>query len=251
MNISRASSQTIAAEAGQALNKLFEARRGREFLFLSSGGSSLALLEHVDPSYFGPQSAIGVLDERYSTDPAVNNLAQLEASPFFQKIKQSGITVIDTKPLESETKEDVAARFEEQLRAWVTKMGANGSIIASVGVGPDAHTSGIMPFPEDQAFFDATFDATFSATCDATFGAADRWVVAYDAQLKNPHRLRVTTTFPFLRKIDAAVIFITGENKRAALAKLLAVDGSLAESPCRIWREVSGATIYTDLDSAL
>ncbi|MHB1163157.1 MAG: 6-phosphogluconolactonase [Minisyncoccota bacterium] len=232
MNVRTLPSTMVAKAAAQALNASLAAQQGKEFLFLSSGGSSLSLLEYLDPRHFGPHSTIGVLDERYSADPTINNLALLEQTGFYKKVQAAGAHFIDTKVRPGESIESVATRFEKSLRDWAGRTG--GTILASVGVGPDAHTSGIMPYPEDPHHFDTLFNDEA------------HWVAAYDAHDKNPHRLRITTTFPFLRKIDSAIIFIVGENKRPALKKMLAGTGTLSESPCRIWREVAGAEVYTD-----
>jgi len=228
------SKEDVAVEASRALNDLFVAQKQnrKEFLFLSSGGSSLSLLEGLDPVNFGSNSTVGVLDERYSTDPSINNLAQLKKSKFYQDIVGRGAHVVDTTVHEGESIQDLANCFEKQLKDWVNR--THGVIIASVGVGPDAHTSGIMPYPENKKFFDEKFND------------ARHWVTDYDAEGKNPHRMRVTTTFPFLNKIDHAVIFISGESKKEALRKLVAEEGSLYESPCRIWREAPDAQIFTD-----
>lgn len=228
MKINTLPKDQTATSAAMALNKLFAEQQGKEFLFLSSGGSSLKILDHIDTNNFGPQSTIGVLDERYSTDPEINNLAQLEKTQFLKKALANGANFIDTKPKQNESAEELAKRFEDALRKF------SGEIIASVGIGPDAHTSGIMPFPEDPELFEKTFNAT------------EHWVIAYDAQNKNPYRMRITTTFPFLRKIDHAIIFAIGDEKKTALQKLVSENGTLAESPCRIWRENPSSELFTD-----
>ena len=191
------------------------------------------LLEDVDPAHFGPGSSIAVLDERYSSDATVNNFAQLEKTAFYERVREKGTNFIDTKVRAGKSMGDLARRFENDLRDWVAR--TKGTIIATVGVGPDEHTSGIMPYPEDPQFFETTFND------DA------RWIAAYDAGAKSPHRMRVTTTLPFLRKIDSAIIFATGDAKKSAFEKMLAERGSLAESPCRIWREIPGTELYTDI----
>ena len=232
MRVHTLSSDTVIAATARALNDEFAASAGEDFLFLSSGGSSLALLEHLDADLFGPHSTIGVLDERYSNDPSINNAAQLANTTFVIHARERGAHFIDTTVHPGETIEQLAVRFEMALREWEGR--THDIIIASVGVGPDAHTSGVMPYPEDPAFFEKTFND------DA------HWVAAYDARNKNPLRLRITTTLPFHRIINHPILYIVGENKRIAIEKMLAQEGTLHESPCRIWRKVSGAELYTD-----
>lgn len=232
MRVHTLSSDTVIAATARALNDEFTALVGKEFLFLASGGSALALLDHFDPTLFGPHSTIGVLDERYSSDPIVNNCTQLAKTNFVVRAREQGARFIDTTVRPGETIDELSTRFETTLREW--KERTRGVVVASVGVGPDAHTSGVMPYPEDPAFFEKTFNDEA------------HWVVAYNAGDKHPQRLRVTTTLPFLRHIDHPVLFVVGENKRDALTKMLAEEGALNESPCRIWREVPRAELYTD-----
>jgi 6-phosphogluconolactonase/glucosamine-6-phosphate isomerase/deaminase len=227
-----ASSSEVSKAAADFLTETFKAQAGREFLFLSSGGSSLKLLDLIDTQYFGTHATITVLDERFSTDPTLNNMALVESTVFYKKVKELGAHFIDTKVLGDETMEEMAATLEGNLREWISR--TNGTIIATVGVGPDTHTSGVMPYPEDAEFFNDTFNNE------------DRWVAAYDAKDKNPERLRITCTIPFFRKIHLPVLFITGENKRHALEILNAKDGSTYKNPCRIWREVPNAILFTD-----
>jgi 6-phosphogluconolactonase/glucosamine-6-phosphate isomerase/deaminase len=222
----------LARTSANALNSLFAKQHDKDFLFLSSGGSALTLLDYIDPHFFGPQSTIGVLDERYSTDTALNTMAQIENTLFYTHVKNTGAQFIDTKIQQDESIEACAFRFEKSLRDWVDR--THGTIITSVGIGPDAHTAGIMPYPENPELFNTMFNNP------------TQWVTAYDAQNKNPYPLRITTTLPFLRTIHSAVIFVSGENKKDALKKFISTDGSLAKSPCRIWREIKNVELYTD-----
>jgi 6-phosphogluconolactonase/glucosamine-6-phosphate isomerase/deaminase len=232
MEITSAPSTEITHVTTDFLNELFSKLAGTKFLFLTSGGSCLELLEHLDPKNFGSHATIAVLDERYTTNPLQSNFAKLELTPFYKKVIENGSQSIDTKVREHESMQALAERFENELRAWVEK--THGTIIATVGVGTDSHTAGILPYPEDPSFFDATFNST-------------NWVASYDAGNKNPEPLRVTTTIPFFKLITHPVLFVTGESKRNALAKLLSENGSLAESPCRAWREIPTAHLFTDI----
>lgn len=232
MNINTLPSDTVAKATTKALNSLFEAQQGKDVLFLTSGGSWLTILNDIDSTLFGPRSTIGVIDERYSTNPTINNFAQLEKTEFYKKTKERGAHCIDTKIYPGESTEDVAARFEKELREWEEK--THGTIIVAAGIGPDAHTAGIMPYPERTVFFERTFNDEV------------HWAVAYDAHNKTPHRMRITTTLPFLRKVHSVIIFAVGENKKQALKKCVAENGTLSETPCRIWREIPDATLYTD-----
>ena len=160
-------------------------------------------------------------------------MAQLESTDFYKRVQKNHAQFIDTKIQGGEPIEEMASRFEHALRDWAAR--TNGVIIATVGVGSDAHTSGILPCPEDAKFFSESFN-------DGT-----HWVAAYDAHEKSAHPMRVTTTLPFLRKINFPVVFMVGEEKKSAFKKMLSENGTLSESPCRIWNEVPATALYTNL----
>ena len=226
-------SESLAIKAALALNTHFKEASNKPFIFLMSGGSSLALLDLINTSYFNKNSTIVVSDERFSNDPAVNNLAQIEKTIFYKAVTKNGASVIDSKPKENESLEELGIRFDALLKEWV-RNNPTGIIIASAGIGPDAHTTGIMPYPENSDFFDKTFD-------DSSL-----WAVAYDAKNKNQYNWRITITLPFIRKINHAVIFASGDSKKNALTKLLSKNGTLNEGPCRIWRELKDVQLFTD-----
>ncbi len=233
MNISVLPSSEILQATASVLNELFSKEREKEFLFLSSGGSCLALLEHIDPSNFDSRCTISVLDERYSRNPLRNTFAQIQKTHFYKKATEYGAHSIDTRPQKNESMLELSQRFERELRAWRTR--SSGSIIATVGIGIDAHTAGIVPFPEDPSFFEDTFNSL-------------HWVASYDAGAKAEEPLRITTTIPFFKTITHSVIFVTGEAKKNALAKLYSDTGSLAESPCRVWRDIPEVKVFTDVN---
>jgi 6-phosphogluconolactonase/glucosamine-6-phosphate isomerase/deaminase len=222
-------------QAAVALVKLLEPRT--PILLLLSGGSAFQILDYVNAAILDQRVAIGVLDERYSQDPQVNNFSQLQSTAFAAVAKQRGAHFLDSSVQAGESLENLAHRFEQQLSGW-TKAHPEGQIIATMSMGPDGHTAGILPYPvmEDKALFKRLFDDE------------KQWVVGYDADGKNEHPLRVTVTLPFLRtELDAAVVFIGGEAKRAALGRVKVEEGSTAETPARIYREMRHAIIFTDL----
>ena len=205
---------------------------GKSTLFLSSGGSALAVLDLLQEDILESYLTVGVVDERYDKTNENNNFTQLSRTGFYQKALRAGTSFIDTSVKESQAQEELASFFEEELRGWVKK-NPNGKIVATMGVGADGHTSGIMPFSEDESRFAELFEGA-------------RWVVAYDVGSKNPFSQRITTTMTFLRKLDKVFVFMVGANKRAAFLRMQE-EGSVAESPARILKELHGA-IYVDED---
>lgn len=205
-------------------------------LLLLSGGSSLALLEGQEASVVGNNVTIAPLDERYSTNPSENNMAQIAATSFYEKAIGNGAHVIDTRVKEGESREELAKRFNDALVEWI-KSHPNGKIIATTGIGPDGHVSGVMPYPEDAEGFTTRFDDGDNA----------HLVVGYDAGDKNQYPERVTTTMNLIRKIDTAIAYVAGSGKKEAVRRVLSDEGSIAETPARILKEISGKVLlFTD-----
>jgi len=225
----------------KAVQKLNEILRevvltGKPILFLLSGGSALNLLEKIDPQNLNSQITIAPLDERFSLDPKENNMAQIVETNFYREAQSRNVTAIDTRVKPGESQSDLSARFNSELNSWIVK-NPEGIIIATIGIGPDGHTSGMMPFPEDPDKFEKLFD-----------GEDTQLVVDYNARDKNPYPNRVTTTMKMMRKIDKAVVYVVGENKRPALERMNDPKLNLATVPARILNEMAGEIyLFTDI----
>ncbi|HLL60700.1 MAG TPA: 6-phosphogluconolactonase [Candidatus Nitrosocosmicus sp.] len=221
----------VTSAAIEAINDSLQRNKRNSILFLVSGGSALPLLDEIKSDFLGPHITISVLDERYSEDLSINNFAQLIQTNFYQSALEKECEFIDTRP-KDETLEELAERFDASLKLW-KKNNHQGVVIATQGIGPDGHTSGIMPFPEDPKAFHTLFEQE------------DIWVVGYDAGGKNQYPLRVTTTIPFLRnQIDEAIIYAGGGNKRAALENVF-LNGQLSETPARVIKEMKHISLFT------
>lgn len=227
-------SEELGQSARTALSSLLADNYRRPILLLCSGGSAFELLHGIPKETLGPHITIGTLDERYSTDETINNFAQLQKTDFYKTAIRAGAHIIDTRPNEEETIDELARRFEHELRVWRTS-NPDGVIIATQGIGPDGHTAGIMPFPEDPARFRELFESP------------NVWVYGYDAGEKNQYPLRATTTITFLKKIDHSIVYCVGENKREALSRVFSKEGTHAETPARILREMKNVVIFTDI----
>lgn len=223
----------LTEELNTTLKKLHEDKK--PFLLLVSGGSAFDLFPHIDLASFSNLVTIGVLDERYSPDPTINNMAQFKATSFYASAKDQGTHFIDTTVQNEETQEQLAKRFDQELVSW-KKNNSNGVIIATVGIGPDGHTSGVLPFPENPSLFSELFENP------------DKLVAAYDADGKNPYRYRATTTNTFLRNyIDYAFVYAVGANKKEALTRLVAETGDLPTTPARVLLEMKDVALFTDV----
>lgn len=229
--------QEAARKGAEALNEaLTELQGGIPTLLLLSGGSALHLLPAIDLKLLGRHITITVLDERFTEDPLANNFAQISRTLFYHHAEALGVSFIDTRAQRHENLEQLASRFEASLFEWAKKH-PEGKIIATLGIGYDGHTAGIMPYPENPELFDKLFNDP------------DHWAVGYDAGMsKTEHPLRVTTTLVFLKNaVDFAVVYVVGEQKIAAFQHATAEEGSSAQTPARILREMKQVRIYTDI----
>lgn len=222
--------------ASRKLNEILTdtLKQKKAILLLLSGGSSLSLVENIDTSNFSKAITIGVLDERYSDNPQVNNFSLIAQTNFYQKSMSAGANFIDTRILSGESSAEPGQRFEDSLKKW-REENPEGYIVITQGIGVDGHTSGIMPFSEDPAKFEKMFND-------------ERWVVAYDATNIDSHASRVTTTLPFLRSVDASVLFVCGEEKKSALARAINFDGDTAATPAGVIWEMKQVFLFTDLE---
>lgn len=234
LNIQRfQNSDEAAIHAGFALNKLLEDNKDQSVLLLLSGGSAFSLLDSLNPENFSEQTTISVLDERFSSDPKISNFAQLQKTDFYKEVLHANTSFFGTQPKPGETKEQVTARMEKNLRDW-KKNNKDGKIFATLGMGTDGHTAGIMPFPESPDEFKKLFEN-------------EAWAVAYNAGNKNQFSDRITTTVTFLKQIDASVAYIVGKNKKEAFGRLLQKSDSLPALPALVFYEIKNLQIFTDL----
>ena len=176
-------SKEAIEEASLRLNQILDAHAHIPILFLSSGGSSLELLDHI--TVFPSNFTVGVTDERFSEDSKVNNFAQMVETSFFTKAQEKGTYFIDTRMQPGEDVEIFAKRFEAALLSWREEH-PGGRIVIPQGVGDDGHTLGIMPYLKEQSIFEELFGQTSLA-------------VGFDSQNKSDYPLRTTITLPFLR----------------------------------------------------
>jgi 6-phosphogluconolactonase/glucosamine-6-phosphate isomerase/deaminase len=234
LNIDKNTSKLLQ-NAQEELTSLLHQNAHTEILLLLSGGSAFALLEGITNHVLGDHITLAVLDERASIDPDINNFAQLTNTNFYKSARAAGCKEIDTLPHENESKEELAIRFEQSLKSW-KESNPNGIVIATIGMGPDGHTSGVMPFPEDAKLFEKLF-------------CSENWVVAYDAGDKNQYPLRVTTTLTFMNNvIDKGIVYITGENKRSAIELIADENIGIHQIPAKILKEMD-VKVFTDINS--
>lgn len=253
-----ADSTTTAKEAGKYINDMLAQYVERPVLFLIAGGSSVAVLEHVNPEYLSPDLTVSTTDDRFSTELDINNFAILQSTSFYNNLVEADAFCISTEPFEEESIEQYRARFEKNLREWKQDF-PKGIIIGLYGMGADGHTGGMIPGLLSREEFDAefndgdrlvgTFDAIAYDTLHTVGDEADSRAKDYEFPQ------RISTTIPFMRDwVDHAVFYITGEKKKIALDAVLQIsndtlstDIDFSKAPISIARFMKDATIFTDI----
>lgn len=222
-----------ASEAGKYISDLLALHIDSPVLLLVGGGSALAALEHINPEYLENNLTVTVTDERFTEDVEHNNFAMLQTTPFYNDLIQVDAFCINTQLFGDDTPELHRARFEKNIRDWQKEF-PKGKIIGLFGMGADGHVAGIIPGVYGAEEFAQKFEGK-------------DYVAVVDATGKNEQPLRVTTTFTFMKAVDYPLFLITGENKRAALVRALAEEGTLNETPVRIIHEMKKPEIFTDI----
>ena len=199
------------------LQSLFDRYIREDILLIVSGGSALELMQNYDIDN-EKRFTLAILDARWSTDPEQNNFMKLEKRPLYDQLVSNGAKVIDSAPQGDEIRDEFWHRVERALKNWRI-VHPQGIVIATMGMGPDGHTGGVFPYPEDPDFFARMF-------------LSDRWMISYDAEGKHDMPYRVTTTLTYMQsQIDHAVAVIAGEEKQPAFDRVIAKEGDIAEKP--------------------
>lgn len=222
-------------QAAIHLNTVFYSLKGKPVLFLSSGGSALKMLQFINVGNLTDLCTVSVLDERFTDDAAVSNFSQLMALPFYSGAQGAGVTFIDPRKQAADSLASAASRWNDLIHNWVNAH-PDGQVVATLGIGTDGHTAGVMPYPEASAIFDSLF-------CQP-----EPWVVGYQATGKNEHPDRLTTTMTFLKeKVPSAVCLVTGPEKKPAYERVMGSEGTLAQTPARVMKDMKNVILFTDI----
>ena len=202
-------------------------------LFLSSGGSALSLLTTEILSSDCSNLTITVADERFGVKEKQSNFVQLFKTDFAQKLISNGGKILQPFSCNSSNINDADKEFEGKLRKWKNQ-NPEGNIVATLGIGTDGHTLGVMPNQNEKKF-------------DELFVKTDKWVVGYDAGEQNQIPLRVTTTLSFAQnQINQALVFAWGKDKQQALKKVFSSTGKLYLTPGRVVHMMKKVDIFVD-----
>jgi len=219
---------TPAEAAAHHLESLIEADE-RNVLCLISGGSAFAIYDHIKLSESAKGRTIFCMgDERVREGAHENNYSQLvQTCPDFVNTHQ----VIDTSIEDDEDPEKFSLRINRILEKIFTDK-KDLKVISILGMGPDGHTAGIFPMPQDR--FRDTYEA------DLTYVPVVVEGLTIDA------RASITPTF-ILHRVDHVIGYITGEAKQAKLNELINQDLELYDMPAQIIKQHKDAVIFTDI----
>ena len=234
MEIKHIESSDLLSKAQNFLSEMLLRYKDGDILLMLSGGSALSLIDSLPENIDWGRVTLTVLDERYTHNDTESNFAQLLKKDSISFLSNTA-HFIDPRPKRGETLEETSKRFEVELRAWGEEH-SNGVILATMGVGEDGHTAGILPFPKEYELFAKLFNNK------------KIWVQGYEIDKQvNQYTKRITTTNTFLiNQITEALVYIQGENKKEALSSLMSQTDNLAVTPSGIIKNMKTATIVTD-----
>ncbi len=232
-------SDKLARKAGKFIGAEILKNLSRKVLLLTSGGSAFKILDYLSNEILSKNLTASVLDERYSNDLKINNFKQLKRTNFYKRAKAKKVNFINTEILKNETMDEAGKRFDRNLKVW-KQTNPKGFIIATMGIGDDGHTAGIMPYPENPKLFKSLFENK------------DKWAVGYDAGTKTKYGKRITTTASFIQHIVHKSIFIvTGENKSKILSQVFGTVFKLEKLPSNLIHKLKNTTLFTDINLKL
>lgn len=187
--LSASAASYVAAAAREAVE------REGSFHFAVSGGRSpwemLSRLTRLDVPW--DRTVIWQVDERIAPpDDPDRNLAHL------REALAEATAVVRPMPVEDPDVEAAAARYGATL--------ASRFDLVHLGIGPDGHTASLVPG-------------------DPVLEIQDRPVAVTSTAYEG--RRRMTLTYPALARARQLLWLVSGQDKREALAKLLAADPSI------------------------
>jgi 6-phosphogluconolactonase/glucosamine-6-phosphate isomerase/deaminase len=188
----------------------------RTVLWLLSGGSAIATAAATAQLLAGRDLSgltVSLIDERYG--PAGHpdsNWQQLQAAGL--ELPGATLHPVLTGATQSDTAEAFAAFLQDQFDTADYRLGL-------LGIGPDGHTSGIMPH--------------------SPAATAPGLVCSYDGGQYQ----RLTTTPRALKHLHEAVVYAAGEAKWPVLDRL-ETDLPIAEQPAQALKQIPRLTIFTD-----
>jgi 6-phosphogluconolactonase/glucosamine-6-phosphate isomerase/deaminase len=191
-------------------------RSGQRVLWLVPGGSAIAIAAEASRQLRFQavpleNLVVSLTDERYGdVGHADSNWLQLQ---------KAGLELPDATMLSVLQGLDMDTTVQQFSSLLERELSQAGFRIGLFGIGADGHTAGILP------------------QSDAV--AATQFAFGYDAG----NFKRITMTPAAIAKLDEAVVYAMGDEKKSALNQLQ-TDLSIAEQPAQSLKQVPKVTIY-------
>lgn len=189
-----------------------------QVLFLVSGGSNTTVAIDVLHNLSENELAhvtLALIDERFGpVGHPDSNFTQLEEAGL-RDYKVTAVPVLQP----GKNLEQTADLYDETLQ----NLFANHYVVGLLGIGPDGHTSGILPHSP----------------------AAEELSELVTSYRSDPYE-RITTTFTAIRRLDEVFVFAYGEAKAATLKLLATTDRPLADQPAQIFKALPTAIVFND-----
>lgn len=220
------------AVAGELLNRIADAQAAGHVPHIGLTGGTIADAVHREVARMAPDSGVdwGAVhfwfgDERFvAADSTERNAGQARAA-FLDEV---GATRVHEVPAADQVPdaETAAASYSDLVRSE----GAGAFDVLMFGVGPDGHIASLFP---GHPALDVT-DAIATAVHDSPKPPPDR----------------VTMTFEAFDRSHAVWFLVTGAAKADAVARALAEEGSVRDTPARGVRGMNETTWFLDHDAA-
>lgn len=208
-----------AAEAEVSLAIKTLLTNSSSVLWLVSGGSCIEpqcrIIQSLDDHEIATLRVM-LVDERYgASGHPESNYAMLLAAGFKRKQLKFEDILANNRPFD-ETLGYFAGRLQENMASC-------GAVIATLGIGSDGHTAGILPMSP---------------------AASNQQSVAvgYDGH----DFRRITVGLSTLTSLDAAYVFAYGGGKHQIVSKLLQQGTSVEQMPSQVLYESKSVTVYND-----
>ncbi|GAA1479337.1 6-phosphogluconolactonase [Nocardioides aestuarii] len=203
--------------AGEVVRRIEDAQARGEVPQVGLTGGSIAVRIHAEIGRIGPESEVDWSqvvfwwgDERYVDRDSDDRNARSARSGFLDALGVDPARVHEAPALDSGLSlDDAAAAYGQEVR----EHGAGAFEVLMLGVGPDGHVASLFPGHPALAVDDAV-----------AVGVPDS---------PKPPPGRITLTFPALRRSRAVFFVVSGEEKAEAVARALAPDGTVEETPAR------------------
>lgn len=217
-------SRSEAKAAVHAIAELLlsELGAGKNVLWLVSGGSAieaqvstLNTVKRANPDALASLTILPI-DERFGAyGHEASNSAQMRQAGFAPEAA-TWIDILEGSP-----------SFEQAARSYANHLSAALAsaqmVVATLGLGPDAHTAGLLP--HSPAVSDTTSEIVAYSWTDYT---------------------RLTTGIAPFKHIDIAFVLAYGETKKRALERLHANVEVIEELPSKVLYEIPSVTVYND-----